>query len=400
MIEIKPHFECNKQPYSDDMFWFHGKVFLWKECDEDQQLWYKSLPTGHCNTFPIRFTKNGKEADYDPLIKDWLAMPLIRSVVESKTVSLPIKKIGRCENEEVVITNCLDDCYGHVVYKLLNLEPPSDGKIGIIAIVPENIRWMVPDRVNEVWSVAAPLSMLDKEVQGLDQFIKKQFNRFEKVFLNDRYGIPKLDDNTISSYFRQSAFPIDQFYNFPATISFIYRNDRYWLPDSWHESLYLLSKKYGLLSFAKHYFIYRQLRLFTKLAAYIKRHIPEAEFYLAGMGTEQKVPKWINDTRQDRIMPEMEAYFNRIYAQSHLVIGVHGSNMLIPTTLAAGYINLLPDFKIPNMTEDIIKPVINRSSTFLGRHLPAYSKAKIVGAHAVNMINGMSMSKYLKRDGS
>ena len=94
----------------------------------------------------------------------------------------------------------------------------------------------------------------------------------------------------------------------------------------------------------------------------------------------------IKDMRSSQITADTEKNWCKIYAQSHVVIGVHGSNMLIPSSLAAGFIELLPRNKIAHLTEDLVLQNSSRYSIFLGRHLDHFASAELVSLHCCSMI--------------
>ena len=85
-------------------------------------------------------------------------------------------------------------------------------------------------------------------------------------------------------------------------------------------------------------------------------------------------------------MPETEILWNGVYAKSHIVIGVHGSHMLIPSALAAGFINIVPRYKIPHLVEDTVLPYGNRLLQFMGRFLDEFSAPGLAASHAVSII--------------
>ena len=87
---------------------------------------------------------------------------------------------------------------------------------------------------------------------------------------------------------------------------------------------------------------------------------------------------------------EREKEWCGIYAKSHLIIGIHGSNMLIPTSLAAGFIEILPKHKIPHMTQDMLLSHSSRYAIFLGRHLDEFTSTALVKTHVISMLKDFS----------
>ncbi len=114
--------------------------------------------------------------------------------------------------------------------------------------------------------------------------------------------------------------------------------------------------------------------------------LPEATFYAVGLGKSRKLNNDILDLRQEVIDLETEQKWNSCFAKSHIAIGVHGSAMLIPSGLAAGFIDIVPRYKIDQFAEDTILPFKNRMLQFLGRFLDEYSSPKLIAQHAISMV--------------
>lgn len=127
-----------------------------------------------------------------------------------------------------------------------------------------------------------------------------------------------------------------------------------------------------------------------QVAAQLRQQLPAANFYVTGLGRQGVFPGHFNDLRRLKADSETEMEWCGVYAKSHLVIGVHGSNMIIPTALSAGFIELLPKHKVPFMTEDILMKHPARFQTFLGRHLDLHSATEVIVEHAVSMMEDFS----------
>jgi len=85
--------------------------------------------------------------------------------------------------------------------------------------------------------------------------------------------------------------------------------------------------------------------------------IPSAKFAVAGLGTTAKFPHWIEDFRVNTFDEQSERETCEVYAASRLVIGVLGSNMLLPSAHAGMTIDLILNGKENrwgNLTDDIL----------------------------------------------
>jgi hypothetical protein len=90
------------------------------------------------------------------------------------------------------------------------------------------------------------------------------------------------------------------------------------------------------------------------LAEKLRYAYPKIDFAIAGLGIPGGIPEWISDMRTLEIEESTERAWCQRYAKSHIVIGVHGSNMLLPSAHAGAVIELVSDEKRENFAQDII----------------------------------------------
>ena len=134
------------------------------------------------------------------------------------------------------------------------------------------------------------------------------------------------------------------------------------------------------------FFINLQNKLINKTCKQIKRELPNADFNVVGLGRSGKFKKYINDYRKSNITKEIEIKWCEIYSKSHVVIGVHGSNMLLPTALAAGFIEILPKKNFGNIIQDVFLPYRKRELFYLGRFVREFATSDEIALQAISMI--------------
>ncbi|HVD96883.1 MAG TPA: hypothetical protein VNB90_01680 [Cytophagaceae bacterium] len=357
------------------------------ECCENR--YYHTLPIGHDKLFPISFSQKTTKTSYDEKLAAWLAVPLIRSVRENLSVEKAITKKIFKESKNVIVLNCLDSCYGHVFLKLLNAQKyirqyPDKG---LIVLVPTNFLWLMPEGVAEVWQVEIRLREIDLGIANLDAFIKEEFTRFDSVLLSEVPVHPDLSQFDMKDFLKTEKFDLDEFETQTPRITFILREERFWVNNKLDAFLLKLSVSRGWTKSWKPYFAWKQNRLIRKLVKEIqKRSSKEIQFFATGIGKTYNLIPEILDHRKITMDDKAEKEWCDLFASSHLVIGVHGSNMLIPTALAAGFIELLPRYKIYNYTEDIAMDHKGRYMQFLGRYLDEFSSRALIAQHAVSML--------------
>lgn len=359
-------------------------------------IFYHCLPIGHDLLFPIQVSKDGKESFFHPRAKDWLAVPLIETLRQQSEKIISIERKINRQYGQVVIVNCLDNCFGHVFSKVWNTYTLMETKPdwGVIAIISESCKWLLPTDIAEVWSVEVGLKDCEQILGGLDAFVKKQLNRFEKVCLSHTYT--HLDHTRyidMEKVLKISRFDLDKFSSTEPHVTFVLREDRFWSNSLIMEFLYKACRKFKLASLVYPILIWRQQQLVRRAAKKILQTFPNASLSCTGLGISGKLFDRIADYRTERILPETEIQWNAIFAKSHVVIGVHGSHMLIPSALAAGFVNIVPRFKIEHLVEDTVLPYNNRLLQFMGRFLDQYSPPGLVSRHVVSMIRDFEYVK-------
>jgi hypothetical protein len=261
-------------------------------------------------------------------------------------------------------------------------------------LIPENCGWLVPDYIAEVWLVDIKLPQINLRLDSLRTFIEETANQYDTLKVLPLYTHLDHSRVALEQFIRESPFQLADFYQRPYCITFIWREDRYWLRSKPEQWLSLVSIKFSL-GWTRKWFIWRQVKAMSKVAQIIRRSIDDVSIKVVGLGTSGKLPASVEDQRQSTTDSQVERQWCKLYSESHLVIGIHGSNMLIPTALAAGFIELIPEYKLPFMTEDILMKHPPRFQTFLGRHLDIFSSTQAIAGHALSMLKDF---KYLYRN--
>lgn len=357
-------------------------------CECCDHTYFHTLPNGHTHFFPIAFSSITSSVSCNDQVFGWLAKPLVDSVRKNKTIQATIERILLSSSKEVILLNCLDSCYGHVLLKLFSTHRyiqkyPSKG---IIILIPASFRWLVPDGVAEIWTISTSLKNFSYKISSLDEFSKGAIEKFDSFELANVPIYPELTQDELRQYIEQKPFDLTEFENRPFTLSFILREDRFWTGSPIDEFFLRVSISLGILPLMKPYFRMRQHRNVNVLARkLIKAFSPNLILYAIGIGKEGGLIKEIQDRRTLAIVEKLEKKWCSLYASSHVVIGIHGSNMLLPTFLAAGYINILPRHKIDNFAEDVMSSHKGRYRQFLGRYVDEFDSVSLIANHIVSM---------------
>lgn len=396
LLEIKPTIRlcvsclfCQSDKVDIKELIFQGMHVLADcQCQLCEQQFYHTLPVGHDRLFPLSFDEAGNSMVLSTRPAEWLVKPLMNSFFTHPKEAALIEKKVFIRKEHAIILNCLDTCFGHVFTKLwsvpalLNAFPDKS----LIVLLPRKMEWLVPEGVGEIWTVDLPLNKLALQLSALDSFVKQEMTRYGKVYLSPAYPHIDTEKLPMEALLKQQRFDLKQFGALPPQISFILRDDRFWHGSGFEYFLYKVCIKLGILRYFRWYFVWRQNRFVNKIAGKIKHELKDVALLAMGIGKKGGLASCINDIRTQQPSCAVEEEWCSLYAKSHVVIGVHGSNMLIPTALSAGFIEILPRHKIPHITEDLVLQHGSRYSVFLGRHVDHYASATLVSMHAVSMI--------------
>lgn len=356
-------------------------------CQKCDHLYVADLPTGHANYDPYIINISTQHIHgADTLSREFFAKPLLQTVLSPKSdpVKLTIKKRKRVK--EVVFLNCLDYLYGHCLLKLLNVDRHHNRDAEVVVLIPQFLEWMVPEYVAEIWTVNLSLSQMKEFYLDLDKQVQNQFTRFKIVTLSPALSHPnqvKITDFTQTD--------VHDFSSHQYRITFIWREDRPWF---FSFPISYVARKLNLLQPLLWWQTVKIIWLFWLL----KKQIPDAKFTVAGIGTSTLFPSWIDDIRYNRPTTREEKLLCQTYAQSRVVIGVHGSNMLLPSAHAGCVIDLLPTDRLNNFAQDVLYHSVSakadpRLISFRYRYLPIASSVGTVNRVTKSIVLGYENTK-------
>lgn len=389
MIEIKPNIQqrsncpyCETELNPKSVLWQGIHIVLDSKCEGCGSEIIDDLRVGHGvkNYIQVNLIKEEVFAA-DAYKKEWLGKPLLNSLQNPQPEKLEIVKEIFKPCNRVIILNCIDHLYGHSLLKLLNaqrhLECNSD--YGLVVIVPKFLRWMVPDEVAEIWTVPISLKNGQNYYPSFAEFVAEETKRFDEIYVSEAHSHPSQFDIT-----RFTRVPTHNFENKEIKITFIWREDRLLV----NRLLFRVLRKIDRRAMSLPLQNLKIQQLFEK----IKLQVPEAKFAVAGLGTKTKFPEWIEDYRVDSFNEKIEKEICHLYSESRLIIGLHGSNMLLPSAHAGMTIDLI-DERWGNFAQDILYQERDpRMATFRYRFLPYQTSNDTLAFIAAVMV--MKWSKF------
>jgi hypothetical protein len=386
MIEIKPNIQhqsncpyCQKSIKPVNVRFLGMHVLVESKCLNCQAELLESLAFGHFiyKSFQVDCIKKVVFCKSD--LHQWLAENILDSLQNPEPEKLEISKEVFKQCQRVIILNCIDYLYGHCLLKLLNAQKHLDlhQDYGLIIIVPKFLRWIVPEGVAEIWTVPISLKKGQRYYPSFAEFVIQELKRFDEIYVSKAYSHPSQFDITRFTGVPKHSFEQEKF-----KITFIWREDRPWCSIVFFRIL----RKLKLLKLGLVLQNWRLTRLFEK----IRRKVPEAKFALVGLGTQTKFPAWIEDLRVHKFEEKTEREACKLYSESRLVIGVHGSNMLLPSGHAGMTLDLMPP-RWGNLAQDILYQESDpRIAAFRYRYLPIETSITALAEIASSMILGYS----------
>lgn len=392
MIQIKPEVQhrsncpyCGVALIPKKVLWQGIHICVVANCHHCHAEVIEDLKVGHALYMPYQVDLRKNALFGEDKAKCWLGMPLLKSLQNPKTDSDIEFKVEKFQDyKNVIILNCIDFLYGHALLRLLNAERhlKNNSAFGLVLLVPTFLRWMVPRGVAEVWTVNIPLSKAQNYFPRLDQSIQKESQRFVEIYVSHAHSHPK--DFNITNF---SGIDKHDFMREDFRITFIWREDRPWWS---HNPSLRVARKLNYIKFMVYWQNYKICRLFSLL----RKKIPEAKFTVTGLGTSTKFPKWIDDKRVEHFNESLERKICKIYSESRLIIGVHGSNMLLPSAHAGMALDLMPYDRWSNFAQDVLyQECDNRLSSYRYRYLPLNISASLLAFIVSLQIKGYSYFK-------
>ncbi|MEZ4808456.1 MAG: hypothetical protein R2815_13415 [Flavobacteriales bacterium] len=347
----------------------------------------EDLPIGFAVDHPMSIDKRGKRLyDAKPEL-DWIHAPLLRAYKAPDNEAVRVERKVFREHKRVIVLNTLDFLYGHVLLKLYNaahyLERYPDH--GLVVIIPKMFEWLVPEGTAEVWSVDLRLGRMHGWYPAIDAFVHERMAAYDEVLFGRGYAHPEFASIGIERFTGIAPFPLEEFDTRPPHITFVAREDRLWFGTPIGKFLYRVLLKFGLQKSIGRWFVAAQDRAIRRTMRAIREQLPSATFTVVGLARSGGYGALANDLRTTRMNDTVELDWVKAYARSQVVVGVHGSNMLLPTAHAAGCVEILPNDRFGNIVQDISVRWHDRMQVFMYRFVDEFAPPRTVARHVTAM---------------
>ncbi len=330
------------------------------ECPPCHRRFYGDLPSGHGLYFPALLDPATGEV-FGPREGSWFAAWLRDSFARRSATPIPFEAEGRTDLRDVVLLNCLDVLYGHCVLKLLNAQYYLDRHpdLDLVVLVPRFLRWMVPSGPAAIWTLDLPLRRGAEWNDWLAAEIARRLAGARTARLSLALSHPHPQDFDIQRFTGVAPFPADG-WSAPVerpVVTFLLRDDRPWGGDPTDRANRGARRK--LRSAGRRLRLApappeRQRRNVLRFADALRALWPAIDLAVAGVGTPGGFPAWTEDLRAPSFGPDDERALCRRYARSHLVVGVHGSGMLLPSAHAGASLEIAWGPNLENAVQDLL----------------------------------------------
>ncbi len=326
-------------------------------CPKCGREFYGDLPAGHGLYYPM-LLERATGVVHDRQGVEWFSSWLRDSYSNRIDSPIGFDSQNLLPLKRPVLLNCLDRLYGHCVLKLLNAQYYLDQHpdVDLVVLVPLFLRWMVPDGAAAIWTVDLPLSRGTEWNDWLATELNRRISAMSDCWLSVGLSHPHPGDYDIERFTRVRPFQVEKWDTPSArpTVTFIWREDRAWssLPrqEGSHEPEESVTASPGSAQES----LNEQREKVIGLAQALHDAFSQTDFAVAGLGEPEGLPAWVADLRTRQITDAVERSWCERYAKSHVVIGIHGSNMLLPSAHAGAVIELVPPKRWDNLVQDML----------------------------------------------
>jgi FkbM family methyltransferase len=339
------------------------------DCSACGHRYLQDLPAGHGLMYPAALDLDTGEvfqAGYGPWFAD--ALRPMWETPDTEPATLTVERGDGAR--PAVLLNCLDKIYGHALLKLLNVgRHLEDEGRAVIVVIPASLRELVPEGVAETWIVDAPTCRFAGWLVDLEARIALELDRVGDCLLSPAFPHPHPSTYSLDTLLGELA---PERVGDPSIVLSL-RADRSW----------------GATDRAQ---ATNVARLWERLAS----AFPGAGCTAVGAAAPGGLPSGIADLTRSDPDRETERRWLGLLRGADLVIGVHGSNLLLPSGLARASIELLPEERYGNALQATLPSSLD-PVTALIRHRTLYG-ADDLGDVSPERVAAVAMSVLRERE--
>lgn len=289
----------------------------------------------------------------------------------SKPVTISVE--GNNDIRTGLLFNCLHPWWGDTVSLILRTNLLKDSGIPIIVLTTRDAAWLIPNYVSQTWIVEDNVSSSVIWNEGLAQSVKELASRFESLQIPTVFQPANLTREDIECLTGVAPFKRSDWMDVEPTFGFVYRSDRCWIPPV--NFLSKLPERLKKIIKQRYTDEQQQMKQLIQCFQQVKRCIPNARFVCFGLRDKNRVeplPNWIEDHRTSVVGVRENKMWCEMAAKCHVIVGVLGSHMTLPSFYAGSVVDLMPQYMASLVLTDIgIVCNDTREALFLYRVIPS-----------------------------
>lgn len=342
-----------------------------------------------------------------PCGPDWYVGLTRRAWQNRQRQPVTIKKVVHRPARKVVLVPALGNCWGDAIMTVAKMNALGQlSDIDVVLISTANMAPHIPANVAEAWLVEMTHPQTAVWNDELADTIKREVSRFDECYLPVIFQLPSLTPGEVEALSGVTPFDRsrwdDELARAPV-VTFMWREDRCW--DGEPRASRRLFDRADRIRGSRRVTRWwhrmrargapqRQFTRVVELAREIREALPGVDFGVCGQGSYGRFPDWIKDLRSPHANSATNSQWCARAAQSHVLIGVLGSQMVLPSGHAGGVIDLIPsDFLRNVLTDCLVTTTDPREALFLYRNLPLATEPVDVARTAVAMLVNYSMAR-------
>ena len=283
-------------------------------CPACGHRYLQDLPTAHALVYPSTLDLDTGEAHGQwfetELREGWLAP-------DEDPVALTVEV--RRQVDDAVLLDCLEPVYGHALLRLLNAERHLGD--GLVVLVPAALTALVPRQAAEVWTLDEPLGRLRGRLSALEARIDEELDRFASVTLSPAFPHPHPSTFSLATF----TGDLEAERAGEPSVVLALRGERLWGRSGRD-----------------------QRKRFARTVELLRERMPELGAAAIGIAPAGSAPEGCLDLVSERPDVALERRWLALLRGADLALGVHGSNLLLPSGLARATLELLPEDRFDN----------------------------------------------------
>lgn len=370
---------CGRELTADGWYVPGMRTLAELSCRGCGRRYYGDLPSGFGLQYPMLLDRESGEV-HDPNGVAWFAELLRSSYANRSSSHLSIEFEEFRPLARPVLLDCLDGLYGHSLLKLLNAQYYLDHEpaFDLVVLLPRFLRWLAPSGAAAVWTVDLPLARGAEWNDSLAAEVKRRLEPFEAAYLSLAFPHPPPAEYAIERFTGVAPRPADAIEPVPDAprVTFVWRDDRHWRGDGRGRQ-------------------HLQEARIARLGELVLESFRGADVAVTGVG--QPAPGRLapaTDLRAPAPDAAVERSWCERYRASDVVVGVHGSNMLLPSAYAVAVVELVPEDRTGNVGQSLLPRGSDaRDVLYRYRMLPLDSSPEDVAAVVTTLIRDLPLAR-------